>query len=256
MPDIINIDGLDVAYEVSGQGAPLILMHGWGCDHTTVASVAATASATHTVYSLDLPGFGQSTEPREPWTPERYAQMLRTFVERLGIERPSLAGHSYGGRVAIVYASQYADETDKLILIDAAGVKPRRSLSYYIKVYSFKTWKRILRLTLGKKRAETRIERARARRGSADYRAASPVMRATMSVSVNDDLRRFMPSIKAPTLLMWGENDTATPLRDAREMERLIPDTGLVVFPGAGHYSFLDAPAHFAAVLSSFLSSK
>ncbi len=256
MTDIINIDGLDIAYEVSGQGSPLILMHGWGCDHTTVASVAATASATHTVYSLDLPGFGQSTEPREPWTPERYATMLRKFVDRLGIKRPSLAGHSYGGRVAIVYSSQHPDEVDKLILIDAAGVKPRRSLSYYIKVYSFKAWKRILRLTLGKKRAEERIERERARRGSADYRAASPVMRATMSLSVNDDLRRFMPSIKAPTLLMWGENDTATPLRDAREMERLIPDTGLVVFPGAGHYSFLDSPGHFAAVLSSFLSSK
>ena len=69
MLDTITIDGLKVAYETSGKGRPLILMHGWGCDHTTVASVAATASATHTVYSLDLPGFGQSDEPAEPWTP-------------------------------------------------------------------------------------------------------------------------------------------------------------------------------------------
>ncbi|MFG6424584.1 MAG: alpha/beta hydrolase [Paramuribaculum sp.] len=256
MLDTITIDGLKVAYETSGKGRPLILMHGWGCDHTTVASVAATASATHTVYSLDLPGFGQSDEPAEPWTPERYALMLRSFVERLGLEKPALAGHSYGGRVAIVYASMWADEVDRVVLIDAAGVKPRRHLSYYIKVYSFKAWKWMLRLTLGRRRAEERIERERARRGSADYRAASPVMRATMSVSVNDDLCRFMPSIKAPTLLMWGETDTATPLRDAHIMERLIPDSGLVIMPGAGHYSFLDSPARFAAVLSSFLSSK
>lgn len=255
MPESINIDGLNVAYETSGNGRPFILMHGWGCDHTTVASIAATAAATHKVFSLDLPGFGQSDEPREPWTPERYARMLRSFIEKLGIERPILAGHSYGGRVAIVYAAEHPDEVDKVVLIDAAGVKPRRKLSYYIKVYSFKAWKHLLRLTLGSKRAEARIERARTKRGSADYRSSSPMMRATMSLSVNDDLRHFMPSIKAPTLLMWGELDTATPLSDAREMERLIPDAGLVIFPGASHYSFLDSPGHFAAVLSSFLSA-
>lgn len=252
----IDIDGLKIAYDVTGSGPALILMHGWGCDHTTVASVAATAATTHTVYSIDLPGFGSSDEPREPWTPERYAAMLRRFVEAADIERPSLAGHSYGGRVAIVYAAEHPDEVDKLILIDAAGVKPRRGLKYYLKVYSFKARRRWLELTLGREKAQARIEEARSRHGSADYRAASPMMRATMSLSVNDDLCRFMPSINAPTLLMWGECDTATPLRDARKMERLIPDAGLVVFPGAGHYSFLDAPGHFAAVLASFLSSK
>ncbi len=99
------------------------------------------------------------------------------------------------------------------------------------------------------------IERRRAKAASADYNAASPVMRGTLSKVVNEDLRRFMPSISAPTLLVWGEKDTATPLRDAKIMERLIPDAGLVVFPGAGHYSFLERPAQFAAVLDSFLGS-
>lgn len=256
MLESINIDGINVAYEVTGSGAPLILMHGWGCDHTTVASIATTASQTHTVYSLDLPGFGQSAEPPAPWRPADYADMLEKFVGATGIEHPSLAGHSYGGRVAIVYASRHPEEVDKLILIDAAGIKPRRSLKYYLKVYSFKAYKQWLKLTLGREKAEGRINEERARRGSADYRAASPVMRATMSVSINDDLRHLMPAIKAPTLLMWGDRDTATPLRDARIMDKLIPDTGLVVFPGAGHFSFLDEPGRFAAVLSSFLSSK
>jgi pimeloyl-ACP methyl ester carboxylesterase len=80
-------------------------------------------------------------------------------------------------------------------------------------------------------------------------------MRGTLSRVVNEDLRRFMPRITAPTLLIWGENDTATPLKDARTMERLIPDAGLVTFAGAGHYSFLERPAQFAAVLDSFLKS-
>ena len=79
------------------------------------------------------------------------------------------------------------------------------------------------------------------------------MMRAVMSICVNEDLKEFMPSIKAPTLLIWGENDTATPLSDAKTMERLIPDAGLVSFPDCGHYSFLDNPGQFRAVLQSFL---
>ncbi|MDE7025256.1 MAG: alpha/beta hydrolase, partial [Paramuribaculum sp.] len=86
--------------------------------------------------------------------------------------------------------------------------------------------------------------------------SASPMMRSILSKCVNEDLKHVMPAIKAPTLLIWGENDTATPLRDAKIMERLIPDAGLVSFPGCGHYSFLDNPVQFAAVLRSFLTSK
>jgi pimeloyl-ACP methyl ester carboxylesterase len=81
------------------------------------------------------------------------------------------------------------------------------------------------------------------------------MMRAVMSRVVNEDLCRYMPHIKAPTLLIWGEDDTATPLRDAKKMERLIPGSGLVSFPGCGHYSFLDNAGQFAAVLQSFLKS-
>ena len=93
----------------------------------------------------------------------------------------------------------------------------------------------------------------RARRGSADYRDASPVMRATLVRLVNEDLRPLMPLIKKPTLLFWGTADTATPLSDAQTMEKLFPDAGLVTAPGAGPYSFLDAPELFGRVLESFL---
>lgn len=253
MTESINIDGVELHYVVQGSGAPLVLMHGWGCTHDTVASIASAAARTHTVYNIDFPGFGASPEPPEVWGVEEYTRLIEGMTRKLGIESPVLIGHSFGGRVGILYASR--NKVDKLILVDAAGVKPRRSFRYYFKVYSFKTMKLMMRLFYGRKKAEARIEAQRARRGSADYASASPRMRAILSRCVNEDLRGEMPLIKAPALLIWGENDTATPMRDARIMERLIPDAGLVSFPGCGHYSFLDNPVQFAAVLNSFLNS-
>lgn len=250
---IIELSDIKVNYTVSGNGPDMILMHGWGCQASTLASIEKVAAETHTIYNIDFPGFGSSDEPSDVWGVENYAGMLRQFVEKLNIKNPVLLGHSFGGRVGIVYASQYP--IDKLILVDAAGVKPKRSLKYYIKVYSFKTMKRLVPLLMGRKKAAEYIESQRAKRGSADYSSSSPMMRAIMSKVVNEDLRHLMPRIEAPTLLIWGENDTATPMRDARIMEKLIPGAGLVSFPGCGHYSFLDNPIQFAAVLRSFLRS-
>lgn len=247
-----DIDGIPTRYEVTGQGRPLLLMHGWGCNLETVRSIAAAASATHTVVNIDFPGFGHTPEPPAVWGIDEYTAWTRRLIDTLGLDTPALAGHSFGGRVAIMLASQMP--VSKVMLIDAAGVKPRRPLKYYIKVYSFKAAKAWYKLAYGS-RANDKIEAMRRGRGSADYNAASPRMRAILSRVVNRDLRHAMPLIKAPTLLVWGDKDTATPVRDARIMERLIPGSGLVIFPGCGHYSFLDNPVQFAAVTRSFLSS-
>lgn len=247
----IKINGLDFHYTVQGSGSPIVLMHGWGCNLTTLASIETVAAENHTVYNVDFPGFGESEEPKEVWGVEKYTQLIEAFIKLENIENPILLGHSFGGRVGILYSSR--NKVKKLILVDAAGVKPRRSLKYYFKVYTYKIGKCLMPLIYGKKGAQKRIEDMRAKRGSSDYNNASPMMRAILSKVVNEDLKYCMPKITAPTLLIWGENDTATPLRDAQIMEKLIPDAGLVSFPGCGHYSFLDNPFQFAAVLRSFI---
>lgn len=251
----IEIDGQLLHYEETGQGRPLILMHGWGCNRTTVRSIAATAAATHRVYNLDLPGFGKSPEPPTVWGVDEYTTLVEQFIKQELNDYPVLVGHSFGGRIAILLSSRQP-QTDAIVLVDAAGIKPRRSLKYYYKVYTFKAGKFLMRALLGKKRAECRIEAMRAARGSSDYAQSTPKMRAILSKVVNEDLTAALPHIKAPALLIWGENDTATPIADAHKMERLIPDAGLVSFPGCGHYSFLDNPGQFRAVLSSFLNSR
>lgn len=249
-----DIAGVRIRYDVTGDGPrAVIVMHGWGCKASTVDLLARAASGTGTtVYNLDLPGFGESSEPDEVWGVEHYTALIEEFAKKNSIKKPILIGHSFGGRLAIVFASR--NEVEKLILVDAAGIKPRRSLKYYFKVYSFKTGKRLLPLLLGKNRAVKIIESWRGKAGSSDYAQASAKMRAIMSRVVNEDLTSLLPEIKAPTLLIWGEKDTATPLRDARTMERLIPDAGLVSYPEAGHYSFLDRPAQTIAVIENFIA--
>ena len=246
------IDGLTICYTDTGDPAlpPVVLMHGWGCDHTTVRSIAAAIEDRRRVINVDLPGHGQSSDPPSVWGVEDYTRFMESFIDTLELRRPSLIGHSFGGRISILMASRR--DISKVALVDAAGIKPRRSWRYYAKVWPFKATRKVLPLLIGRRRAEPIIEAWRSRRGSADYRNASPVMRAVLSKCVNEDLKHVMPSIKAPTLLVWGTNDTATPLSDAKIMERLIPDAGLVAFDGCGHYSFLDNPRGFRAVIREF----
>ncbi len=254
----IDINGMRANFWTRGEGAKgkpdVVLLHGWGCDHTIWKTVQEhLTSAGFRVTALDFPGFGASDEPPTPWGMEDYTAWFESFMAARGIVNPVLIGHSFGGRVSLIYASR--NPVNKVVLVDAAGVKPRRSPRYYVKVWSFKALKWLAPLFLGRKKATELIDRRRAKAASADYKAASPVMRGTLSRVVNEDLRRFMPKITAPTLLVWGDKDTATPLRDAKTMEHLIPDAGLVVFPGAGHYSFLERHGQFAAILDSFLNS-
>lgn len=252
----IEIEGLKVVYDESGnpEGAPVVIMHGWGCNHTTVDFIARQLQAGMHVYNVDLPGHGKSAEPPSVWGVEDFTRLIEKFIDTLEIKNPALIGHSFGGRIAILLSSRRPIR--KVVLVDAAGIKPKRTLKYYIKVYSFKTIKKLLPLLLGKQRGEKAINAWRGKAGSADYRNSTPIMRAVMSKCVNEDLKCVMHSIKASTLLVWGEEDTATPLSDAKTMERLIPDAGLVSFPGCGHYSFLDNPAGFKAVIKEFFKKE
>lgn len=254
MDKTIEIDGVSLHYRDSGEETlrPVVIMHGWGCNMDTVASIENIFKGKMRVLNVDLPGHGSSSEPPAVWGVEEFTAMMEKFISRLGLVRPSLVGHSFGGRISLLLSSR--GDVDKVLLVDAAGIKPKRGFNYYRKVYTFKAMKNLLMLVLGKKKGMEAVEKMRAKKGSADYRSSSPRMRAVMSRCVNEDLKHVMPAIKAPTLLIWGEDDTATPLSDAITMKRLIPNAGLVSFPGCGHYSFLDNPFGFRAAVASFFN--
>jgi pimeloyl-ACP methyl ester carboxylesterase len=243
--------GLRTRYLVRGSGPPVLVLHGWGANIEAVYPIVTGLAPLATVFALDLPGFGQSEPPPEPWGVGEYQAFVAAFMDALQIESPTIVGHSNGGRIAIRMAATEPARASRLVLVDCAGIRPKRTLRWYRRVGMAKLGKYAARF-LG-----APGERLRAalvgRVGSADYLAAGP-MQPTLVKLVNADLRSFMPGIKVPTLLVWGSEDSDTPLSAGQEMERLIPDAGLVVLDGAGHYSYLDQPARFARIVSHFIA--
>src|ERR1700761_3444849 len=130
------IKGLNINYSESGEGKPVVLLHGWGSNLQAFTRVQQNLETEFHVFAIDLPGFGKSEEPKEVWGVEDYTQFIEEFCRIKNISNPILAGHSYGGRVSILFSSR--NPVLKLILIDSAGIKPTRPLSYYIKVYTYK----------------------------------------------------------------------------------------------------------------------
>jgi pimeloyl-ACP methyl ester carboxylesterase len=249
---LTTVLGLRTRHIVRGEGPPVLVLHGWGASIEAVYPIVTGLAPVATVHALDLPGFGESDPPPQPWGVEDYQAFVAAFMEELAIEAPTIVGHSNGARIAIRLASTEPARASRLVLVDAAGIRPKRTLRYYRRVGMAKVGKYAARL-LGAPGERLRA-RLVGRAASADYLAAGE-MRPTLVKLVNADLRPFMPSIGVPTLLVWGSQDSDTPLEAAHEMERLIPDAGLVVLEGAGHYSYLDQPARFARIVSHFIAS-
>jgi pimeloyl-ACP methyl ester carboxylesterase len=246
-----NIGDVRVHYKTSGEGRNIVLLHGWGVDSKTFEAVHKFLEKNFKVYSLDFPGFGQSAEPPEPWGVEQYADFLAAFLKQFNIDDPILIGHSFGCRVSLYHASR--NPVRKLIFTGAAGIKPKRKFMYYMRVYTYKFCRKLLKLPIINKKEEELLKKLKARFGSSDYKNVSGVMQQTFVKVVNEDLKFLMPKIKAPTLLIFGENDTATPVEDGKTMEHLIPDAGLVVIKNAGHYAFLEKINEFLVIIDSFL---
>jgi pimeloyl-ACP methyl ester carboxylesterase len=249
MEHSIEIEGIKTNYKKSGKGKTIILLHGWGCDLHIFDNLHNLLEQHFTVYSVDLPGFGKTDQPQTAWTIEDYSGFVGKFIELNDIDSPILLGHSFGGRISIILGARI--QLNKIVLIGSAGVKPTRGIDYYLKVYTFKAGKHIIRLI---SRNDELLNKWRKTFGSSDYQNTSGIMQKVFVNVVNQDLKNFMHKINVPTLLIWGENDTATPIKDARIMEKLIPNSGLVILKNCGHYCFLEKSYEFNIIINNFLN--
>jgi len=226
-------------HRVSGAGEPpILLLHGWGGSLQAMDVLSVPLTQHRRVMTVSLPGFGNSPEPAVPWGTWEYVAVLRRWCELQGVGQADIIGHSFGGRIAIGIAARHRDMVGKLVLIDSAGLKPRRSLTTRMKIMTARNLKRAGRIMQG--RFEKFATKWRDQLGSTDWKLASPVMRRTLVNVIEEDLSGELGTLTTSTLLIWGEKDAATPLQMGRMMNRLIPGSSLEVIPGAGHFCYLE----------------
>ena len=192
------------------------------------------------VTAPDLPGFGGSDLIPAAWSVGEYADWLEGFLKERGIAFPCVIAHSFGGRVAIKCLARGL--IDRAVLTGCAGIVKRRTLSYHLKVKSYR---------LVKKFAPRFAE---AKFGSAEYRSLSPLMRESYKKIVNEDLREEAKRIARPVLYLNGERDRETPLSSVKILHECTAGSRLAVLKGCGHFAHLDEPLLFNLAAEEFLN--
>ncbi|MCL1964346.1 MAG: alpha/beta hydrolase [Firmicutes bacterium] len=257
---LITAHGASVYCERHGEGRNVLLLHGWGCSTELWRPVTERLSKRAQVTAIDFAGHGKSGRPPEPWGAEDYMEMTAEVIRTLGIEGCDIIGHSHGGRVALLLAATYPEIVGKLALTGAAGLHAEPTDAQKRRSAMYKRLRGVSEtldsLKIFGPLPERMREALRKRYGSRDYNALDAEMRKTFVKVVNFDVEPYLPKVQAPTLLLWGGEDTETPLWMGRRMEEMIPDAGLVVLAGGTHYAYLEKLPEFLQIVEHFLARR
>lgn len=237
-------EGIKINYKDNAlkEKEAIVYLHGWGQNIEMMEPIAKPFLEKKRVIILDLPGFGASEKPKTAWSLEDYAKMLHTLLESLGIKKPNIIGHSFGGKIAILYASLY--ETKRVVLLASPYKVKYKKQPLKVRVY--KRIKKIPGLKWLASGMKNKI-------GSTDYKNASPIMREILVKHVNTDLTENAKRINVPTLLIWGTKDEEAPIENAYELEKIIKDSGVVVYENCTHYAYLERLNQTIRVLEAFI---
>jgi len=253
-----TLGGTESAWTECGSGkSNLLLLHGWGCDGSLMQPVADRMQDLFRILIPDFPGHGKSGRPPEAWGVAEYTEWLRRLLAETGFSPCHVIAHSFGCRVAAMLAATHPEDVGKMIFTGAAGIKPKPSAEAQARTARYKKLKGICetakKLPLMGAAAERAEDALRKKYGSRDYNALDEEMRRTFVKVVNEDLTDLYAKFKASTLLIWGDNDTETPLWMGQEMEKRIPDAGLVIFEGGSHFAYLEQIDRFCTIARQFL---
>lgn len=243
----IIVDNLNVTYYQSSTftsvGA-LVFLHGWQSQALHLKSIF---DILDNYIAIDLPGFGLSEIPPSAWGLADYANFLKALLIKLGITDPILIGHSVGGSIAIKYLSQ-GGSAKKIILIDSAGIRDydnHKKLLIRLLAKGFKIISKILPSNFYSS-LRTKIYHSI---GGEDYIEAGQLVETYKKI-IAEDMQHEISSIATPTSLIWGEDDKATPVEQARIINELIKNSTLNIIDNASHFPFIDQPDKFQEIFS------
>ncbi|MCD6641202.1 MAG: alpha/beta fold hydrolase [Nocardioides sp.] len=257
-----------------GRGPALLLLHGLGCDHTTWEPVIDSLARDFTVIAPDLLGHGASDKPRADYSVGGYANGMRDLLTVLGVERATVVGHSFGGGVAMQFAYQYPERTERLVLVASGGLGPEVTPAIRaITVPGFHQLMGLLTLP-GVRHLNGAVLRTLAASGCVSLRdldevadiydsfadpharsAIRHVVRAVVDwrgqvVTMSD--RAYLTEAM-PMCVVWGAEDLVIPARHARNAEALAPGARVEIIPNAGHFPHRDHPQRFVKIVRDFV---
>lgn len=236
----VRINGQKLAFYFYGKGEKsIVFLHGWGANADAWRFVADRFCDRFKVIIVDFYGFGDSDFPPTDYGVKEYAKDILTLLKILKIDTATFVGHSFGGRVAIEICAGFSSVADNLVLVDSAGIKPRRGFGYYFKVAIHKTMRKIGMKGL---------------KGSNDYNTLSNQMKAVFKKIVNYHQNDILKYIKCQTAVFWGDKDDQTPMYMYRYILKKIEHSYGFILNG-GHFAYVEDCAKFLAILKSFLQN-
>ena len=239
----INIKKININYELYGEGNDtIVLLHGWGQNIEMMKPIGDHMKRNHQVLIIDLPGHGLSEEPDFAWSLYDYVEAVKEIITELKLKKITLIGHSFGGKISLLYASMH--DVEKVVVFGSPYKKKVKKETLKLKML------RLAKKIPGVNKLE---EFAKKHIGSTDYKNASPIMREVLVNHVNLDITEDVKKINSPLLIIWGDKDAAVPVEDAYELEKLVKNAGLVVYPNCTHYAYLENLNQTINVLRSFL---
>lgn len=239
---IKKTNDININYELYGNGSDtIVFLHGWGQNIAMMKPIANPLAKKHQILILDLPGFGSSEEPKTAITVYEYVDIINKLINELKLTNITLVGHSFGGKLALLYASKY--KTKKLVVLASPFDVEIKKLS--LKTRLFKTIKKLPGMSKISEAAKKYI-------GSTDYKNASPIMREILTKHVNTDITKDVRKIKCPTLIIWGTSDEMVNVKKAYELRDLIKDSAVIIYPYCTHYAYLEDLDKTNRILSSF----
>lgn len=251
----IKINNININYYVEGNGKNIIFLHGWGRNIDDFKKIASYFKKNYKIWLIDLPGFGDSDIPKQVFNTHDYASIINKFIKKFNINSPTLIGHSFGGKIIIDLLTTYENNIKKIVLIDSAGIKSKKTFIKKYKTYMYKLYSKLIKKLYNEKKANYLIDDLKEKYGSLDYKMAKGIMKDILVKVIHDDYSDELKKIKASTLLLWGEFDFDTPLINGEIMNKEIPDSGLVVIKNANHFPFITHLKDIIIIIENFLSN-
>ena len=231
-------DDITMYYEKYGESNKnIIILPGWGNTRKTFNYIIRFLQNYFNIYIMDYPGFGNSPFPNRDLTIYDYTDLIYNFIKDNNIDDPILIGHSFGGRIITTLLGYYKYKFNNVIYLNSAGIKPKRTIKSYI----YKFFKKIKRIIPKKYKDKYTIFLFR-KFASSDYQNLNENMRNSFKNIINEDLKPYLKNINSKVLIIWGNKDTSTPLKDARIMHKNIKNSELVILNKGTHFTYLDYP--------------